>query len=237
MVGGGTVPAAVAGLERLVVPVVAGVLAADHRPRAVDSLGPEVRRPGMGDAPRDPSWRTAATRRPLRRVEARILQLHPGIGAHPTHVVAPGHGLGGRDVAPHPDHVGDPERPCLDVQRRERREHRRLFHGRRLPQALEDEAALGLLGPQTFGGTQVRLGLQYHQELGRALPRRRLQHPRVDLASPVGLVGAGGSSRGEEQKHSSTEQRGVVEIRHRLAPGVDDSPAGVEASQYTVLFV
>jgi len=187
-------------------PPVAGVLPADHHPRAGGTRGPHIIRVDLEDIPLD--CLGAAEQRGIRcldrRLNRRLIQPDLRIGVKMRDIGPFCQHLRGVQPAAHPHHVGHPERLPLDAEPGQRPPQGRLRALGMFRQGPVDVFALLRLAAQRSRGAQIRLVREEHDELGPSI-RGILQHPRIDLGVPRRR---GRSSGGDVCARRCRNQRG-----------------------------
>ncbi len=169
-------------------PVQAGVDAADH-----DAVALDAERPGLVGA-HERETRGDAARRlgGVGRLARRHVQLHRDVLQQRGHLGAGGQPLGQRAIAARDvDRVGDVERPVLDAGGRELRAQRVLARVGVPLQRIEHGASFGGLAGLPCGGREVgRLG-QHYEEIGAAVAVQPRGQASVDRRG----AGAAGGER------------------------------------------
>ena len=213
------IPAAVLALQRGVIPLVAGVLPADHDPLAGEACGPHLRRADPGDVPLDGVGLGSGLRAGgVSRLSDRLVHVYGRVGVDVRHVPAQRQRLYVRHVPAHPDHVRDPERPILQAATFQLPDQRRLRAFRRGGKGgIDVFALLGLLR-QARRLAQVGLLGQKDQEFGLS-GVCRFQHPGVNLRLP-GWDGRGRAGAVADAAHHDEEQDGQGScMRHPTRDG------------------
>jgi len=177
------VPAAIVGLQCTMRPPVAGVLTADHHPRASEARGPHIIRVDPGDIPPDRLW--TGKQRGTRCLDRRLIQLDLRIGVKVRDIRPFGQRLRGAQPTAHPHHVGHPERPPFDAEPVQCLPQRRLGALGMFREGPVDVFALLRLGAERGRAAQIGLLREKHDELGLALSRS-VQHPGIDPVMPRG---------------------------------------------------
>ena len=207
VVGRRAIPAAVLALQRGVIPLVAGVLPADHDPLAGEARGPHIRRVDFGDVPLDGvRLGRGLEAGSVSRLSDRLVHVYGRVGVDVRHVPAQRQRLYVRHVPAHPDHVRDPEGPILQAAAFQFPEQRRLRAFRRGGEGGIDVFALLGLFPQARRLAQVGLLGQKDQEFGLS-GVCRFQHPGVNLRLP-GRDGRGSTGAVADAAHHHDDQSG-----------------------------
>ncbi len=201
VVGGAAAPAAILRLEGFVLPVVAGVLAADDRALTGDALGPYRRRADEGDIPLDTLCRCpldgtggcgqgdalGSIRIDVRHLRPRRQRLHQGA------------------VATHPEHVGHPVGTVGRAAGVEQGAQRGLGACGDGGQRLVDGTAALRFVTQPRRATQVGHRVEDDQKLGRRAVGCGCQQCWVGLGRPGG--GGVGSRRADRQERSQDKRK------------------------------
>ncbi len=166
--------------QRRVIPEVARVLTGDDDPGAVDPHRPCFGRSDEGDVPLDSQGCLDLRRSGVAR---HFIETNRRIGVDMEHVIPRRHLADQLEIASYPDHVGDPERPELDVGLPEPFDQRPLGSLGGFPEDPNDESALFGLGLQRPGAGEIRLLREKNQAFRRA-SGCLAQHPRIDLGRP-----------------------------------------------------
>ena len=196
------------GLQGLVRPAVAGVLAPDHHALAREAQGPDLGRMDVGDARLHDVGRFVRRALWLRQDIA-----DRRIALDPRHVGPRRQRQDQGAIALHPERVDDVEGLVLHAARAQLRQQRSLRGLRGVPERVAYEPALGQLRRQRPRGAQVGLLGQHHDELRGAAGGGLLHDPGRDL-----VLGACGQGRGDGSRQQGARQDGQdgsVCVSHR----------------------
>ncbi len=183
------------------VPLVAGILAADHNPLAKEALVPDLRSVDQLDVPLD-GIRAAGR---LGGREGWEIQLDCLVSIDMSYIRALGNGLQIGQGAAHPDKIGDPIRAEFQAPLAEGGSQRRLAALGCLGQAGEDIFTPSMLVGQGGGGAEIGLLVQVNQELGRSLGGS-LERQRVHLGLPGRRAPKRSAPHWQDQEQAQDEQ-------------------------------